>query len=283
MRNGMRTRSVRETARDRRLLAEDAGFGAFSPTSALAGMLVAYALFAILLGVAVAIAGAAGATTDLSGNWEQLGTGAGLVVAGLLFVSWLFGGYVAGRMARRRGVVHGLVAAILGVVVVAGVAALVRASAGTTTVADNLRSLGLPTTLHEYGNAATVTGLAALAAIVAGSLLGGALGERWHGRLVARAADPTVGAQAEAARQAQAARVRADEALARSAARTRTDLERGGDDRVVVPVDGNGHRHRGRNGHRDGDGEVDRAPAERDVVADREVAPDTIVGGRRRA
>jgi hypothetical protein len=63
--------------------------------------------------------------------------------------------------------------------------------------------------------------------VVVGSLLGGALGERWHARLFARAADPTVGAQAEAARQAESARTQANLALARSEGRLRAhELER---------------------------------------------------------
>lgn len=224
----MRTKTVwRETGQERRELAADAGYGAFSVTSAAAGMLVAYGAFAVLVGLAAAIVGAAGYNTDLSTNWERLGTTGGLIVAGLLLLAYLFGGYVAGRMARRNGLAHGLGVAVLGLVVVGAVAALARSSAASDTVASNLRSLGLPTTVHEYGQAATVAGIASLAALVAGSLVGGALGERWHGRLQARAADPTVGAQAEAARRAARARTRATEALARSEGRVRAhELER---------------------------------------------------------
>jgi hypothetical protein len=218
---------LRETARDRRELAADAGYGGFSVTSALAGVLVAYGAFAILVGLAAAIVGAAGSTTDLNTDWERLGTVGGLVVAGLLLVSYLFGGYVAGRMARRNGLVHGLSVAVLGLVVVGVVAALARNSAATDNAAANLRSLGIPTTASEYGHAATVAGVASLIALFVGSLVGGLLGERWHGRLLARAADPTVGAQAAAAREAEEARTRANLSLARSEGRVRAhELER---------------------------------------------------------
>ena len=221
------TKRFRETGRERRELAADAGYGAFSVTSAAAGTLVAYGAFAILLGIAAAIVGSVGYDTDLSTDWERLGTTGGIAVAGLLLLSYLFGGYVAGRMARRNGPAHGLGVAVLGLVVVGAVAALVRSSADTSVVADNLRSLGLPTTLHEYGQAATVAGVASIVALFVGSLVGGALGERWHGRLMARAADPTVGAQAAAARDAELARTRANLALARSEGRVRAhELER---------------------------------------------------------
>lgn len=225
--SGRKMRGRLESGRDRRDLAVDAGFGGFSLSSVLAGVLVAYGAFAILAGLAAALVAAIGNDTDLTTDWERLGTTGGLVVAGLLFVSYLFGGYVAGRMARRNGLVHGLGVLVLGVVVVGVVAALVRSSSTTDTIAANLRSLGIPTTANEYGQAGTVAGIASLVAIVAGSLLGGVLGERWHGRLLARAADPTVGAQAAAARDAEEARTRANVALARSEGRVRAqEIER---------------------------------------------------------
>lgn len=222
-----RSETQRETARERRELAADAGFGGFSVTSVLAGVLVAYGAFAILAGLAAAALDAFGDDTDLTTNWEALGTTGGIVVAGLLFLAYLFGGYVAGRMARRNGVAHGAGVLLLGIVVVAAVAALARSSADPDAIASNLRSLGIPTTADEWGQAGTVAGIASLIAVVAGSLLGGALGERWHARLFARAADPTVGAQADAARQAEQARTEANLALARSEGRVRAhELER---------------------------------------------------------
>lgn len=218
---------MRETGRERRELAEDAGFGPFSVTSVLAGVLVAYGAFAILVGLAAAVVGATDDDIDLTGDWERLGTNGGLVVAVLLLLSYLFGGYVAGRMARRNGLAHGAGVLVLGVVIVAAVAALARSSGGVDAIADNLRSLGLPTTADEYGQAGTVAGIASLIALVVGSLLGGALGERWHARLFARAVDPNVGAQAAAARQAEEARTQANLALARSEGRVRAhELER---------------------------------------------------------
>jgi hypothetical protein len=214
----------------------------------LAGVLVAYGAFAILAGLAASVLGAVGDDTDLSGGWEQLGTTGGLVVAGLLFLSYLLGGYVAGRMARRNGVAHGLGVLLLGLVIVGVVAALVRSSGGADTIAENLRALGIPTTADEYGDAGTVAGIASLIALVAGSLLGGALGERWHARLFARAIDPNVGAQAAAAREAEEARTRANQTLARSEGRARAhEIERDRDRERVLAYDRD-----------DGTGDVDR-------------------------
>jgi len=232
----VRARTMRETGRERRELAEDAGFGGFSITSVLAGVLVAYGAFAILAGLAAAALDAFGSDTNLTSDWETLGTTGGIVVAALLFLAYLFGGYVAGRMARRNGVAHGAGVLLLGIVVVAAVAALARSSADPDAIATNLRSLGIPTTADEWGQAGTVAGIASLIAVVVGSLLGGALGERWHARLFARAIDPNVGAQAAAARQAEQARTEANLALARSEGRARAhELERDRDrDRTMA-------------------------------------------------
>src|SRR5437868_12058094 len=146
-----RARGLLETGRDRRALAADAGFGSLSVGSVLAGVLVAYGAFAVLIGIAAAIVDAVNYQTDIvNTDYEQLGIVGGLIVAGILLVSYLFGGYVAGRMARRSGVLNGLLVAVLGLVIAGAVAALVRAS-DASTINTNLRSLGVPTTADEYG------------------------------------------------------------------------------------------------------------------------------------
>ena len=218
----MSRRNSVETGRDRRALAADAGFGAVSLPSILAGVLVAYGAFAILAALGAAIVNAIGVETDvISTDYEELSIAGGLITAAILFLSYLFGGYVAGRMARRSGVVQGILVAVLGLIVVAVVAALASQAADTDEIVGNLRDLGVPTTADEYGQAFTVAGLAALAGIVLGGLVGGLLGERWHGRLLARAVDPNVGTEAEARLRAQQDMARAEEERTRSFERAR--------------------------------------------------------------
>ena len=218
----MSRRTMMETGRDRRALAADAGFGSISLPSIMAGVLVAYGAFAILAGIGAAIVDAIGVDTDvISTDYEELSIAGGLITAAILFLSYLFGGYVAGRMARRSGVVQGILVAVLGLVVVAVVAALVNQAGGTDDVVGNLRDLGVPTTADEYGQAFSVAGLAALAAIILGGLLGGILGERWHGRLLARAVDPNVGTEAQVRTRAQEDMARAEEERTRSFERAR--------------------------------------------------------------
>ncbi len=251
-----RNRGLWESGQDRRALAADAGFGSVSIGSVLAGVLVAYGAFAVLVGIAAAILDAVNYETDIvSTDYEQLGIVGGLVVAGILLASYLFGGYVAGRMARRAGLLNGLLVAVLGLALAGGVAALVRAS-DAETINTSLRSLGVPTTTEEYGQAFTVAGIASLAAILFGSLLGGSLGERWHGKLLARAANPAVGTEAEARRRAAADMAKAEEerTLAFDRARTSNPARARRVDREALSA----ADKRVLEDDRDGDGDRDR-------------------------
>lgn len=188
-----------ETRGDRAVLAQHAGLGRISLASVLAGALVAYGAFAVLLAITAAVAESVGLDTDLSTNeWRRLGTAGGAVVAGVLLVCYLFGGYVAGRMARRAGATNGLMVFVLGVVVAAGVAGLVNVFTDGDEILRNLRNVGVPTSGDEWRDLGTVAGIGSLLAMLVGSVVGGALGERWHTKLLALAADPNVGPEAEA-------------------------------------------------------------------------------------
>ena len=116
-----------EGRRDRLVLARDAGLGRASVLSALAGTMVAYGTTVVLLALVSGIA----ARSSSDGNslttydWRRIGIGAAIAVAVVLLVSYLFGGYVAGRMARRAGSVNGFLVFVLGLVVVAVAAAIV--------------------------------------------------------------------------------------------------------------------------------------------------------------
>ncbi len=199
----MESRSSVETGRDRRALVADAGFRRLSFVSALAGVLCAYGTFAVAAGLAVGVVEATGASFDVRSEWRELSAGAAVVVAALLLVSYLLGGYVAGRMARRAGVLHGAAVLVLGLVAVGVVAAVARELGATTAATATLRDLGAPTTASEWGDLPTLAGIASVIAMAVGSLAGGLLGERWHARLLERAVDPRFGVEAEARRDAE--------------------------------------------------------------------------------
>lgn len=184
-----------ETRRDRKAFAHDAGMGGVSLWSVLAGVFAAYGLFAVLAAITAGVLSAVGVDTAAftSNDWRRLGISGAIVAALVLFVSYFFGGYVAGRMARRAGAVNGTLVFVLAVLVAIAAGTAVATQADTDSVMGNLRSLGVPTSGSEYGALGTVAGLASLLAMLVGSILGGLSGERWHGKLARRAHDPGVG------------------------------------------------------------------------------------------
>jgi hypothetical protein len=177
-----------ESPQHRASLAREAGLSRLSFPSILAGVLVAYGAFAVLAALVGTVAAAIGLNTDLNRNdWATLGVGSAIAIALVLLMAYLFGGYVAGRMARRAGLLNGLAVFLLALLLVAVVGAVAASQADAETIGSNLRSLGIPTTSSEWGKAGTVAGIGSLAAMLLGALLGGVLGERWHSKLTRRA------------------------------------------------------------------------------------------------
>jgi hypothetical protein len=178
-----------ESPRDRKRLARRAGLGRLSFISALAGVLVAYGAFAVLAALVGTLAVAIGLDTELAGNdWTSLGMGSAVTVTVVAFVAYLFGGYVAGRMARRAGLVNGLAVFVLAVLLAVVVGAIAASQTDTEAVQANLRSLGLPITAAEWARIGTVAGIGTLVGMLGGAGIGGVVGERWHGELVRWAA-----------------------------------------------------------------------------------------------
>ena len=236
-----------ENRADRASLARDAGLGQVSLVSVLAGTLVAYGAFAVLLAIAAAVAKSVGVDTDLTTNeWERLGTVGGIIVAGVLLLCYLLGGYVAGRMARRAGATNGFMVFVLSLVVAVGVTVLVNVFTDGADILRNLRNVGVPTSSDEWGDVGTVAGIGSLLAMLVGAVLGGSLGERWHGKLLTRALDPTVGPAAEARDAETDARERAAEEERRTARTTRAPAVVASRDREEADRDWDRDRDRDR-------------------------------------
>ncbi len=206
----MRTKAV-ETGRDRKRFARAAGMGQVSLISVLAGTLVAFASFAILLAIVAGVLSAVGIDTeDLTSNdYRELGIGAAVVAGLVLFLSYFFGGYISGRLARRAGALNGGLVLVVALLIGAVVALVVGTQGDTEALARDLRVIGVPTSGEDYASVATIAGIVALVAMLAGSVLGGLTGERWHGKLTSRAFSPDVGPEA-AARQEIEAQQRTD-------------------------------------------------------------------------
>jgi hypothetical protein len=204
--------------RERLELVREAGWNRVSWVSVVAGVLVAVGTFVLCIGVAAAVLQPIGITAQsLSDNdWERLGLAVGLAAAIGLLGAFGFGGYVAGRMARRAGLRHGVRVFVVGLVMLSVAAAIAQFEGGLSAIRDQVESLGAPTGDSTWTGVATISGAVALAGMLLGSLLGGMHGERWHQRLVTRALDPNIGPDAELRAEVEAQRKAAAKAMARA-------------------------------------------------------------------
>ncbi|SDP04627.1 hypothetical protein SAMN05660199_03098 [Klenkia soli] len=174
--------------------AQRARYGGLHMGSAFFGWMSAVGIAVILLailsaaGLAFGLYSTLGTAQDAADQADSgIGLGAAIALLVVLFIAYLAGGYVAGRMARFNGTKQGLGVWLWGVIVTV-LAALAGLVLGTQyNVFDQLNLPALPV---ESGTA-TTAGLIALGAVLVvtllGAMLGGKLGSHYH-RKVDRAA-----------------------------------------------------------------------------------------------
>ena len=100
----------------------------------------------------------------------------------LLFVGYLYGGFVAGRLAGagRIGRAGGLLVFVAGIALAVLVGVALSGwtdGAQADEVARALRTFGIPGSTHEWRQIGTATGLCSLLGMFFGSLIGGWLAE----------------------------------------------------------------------------------------------------------
>jgi hypothetical protein len=122
-------------------------------------------------------------TDEAAQQAKTVGLAGGIALLVVLFLAYLAGGYVAGRMARFDGPRQGLAVWIIGLVVV-----VVLAAAGWILGSQYnvLKNLNLPRIPVDEGTATTagiITLVAILVVTLVGAVLGGALGTRFHRRI----------------------------------------------------------------------------------------------------
>ncbi|SHG40685.1 hypothetical protein [Geodermatophilus nigrescens] len=179
---------TRGAARDA-VAAQRDRFGGIKWGAAFFGWLSANGLAVLLValvsaaGVGLGLAQGLDIVDEATEQAAGIGLGGAVAVVVVLFLAYLAGGYVAGRMARFDGPRQGLAVWLVGLVVV-----LLLAVAGAVLGAQYnvLQQLDLPRIPVDEGTA-TTAGLVTLAAILVatlvGALLGGALGTRYHRRV----------------------------------------------------------------------------------------------------
>jgi hypothetical protein len=161
-------------------------FGGIKWGAAFFGWLSANGLAVILVallsaaGVALGLASGLDTADEAADRADTLGIGGGIAILVVLFLAYLAGGYVAGRMARFDGARQGIAVWLIGLIVV-----LLLAAAGVLLGAQYnvLEQLNLPRIPIDEGTATTagvITLVAILLVTFLGALLGGKLGERYH-------------------------------------------------------------------------------------------------------
>jgi MFS family permease len=181
-------RATRGAARDA-VAAQRARFGGIKWGAAFFGWLSANGLAVILVsllsaaGVALGLANGVDTADEAARQADTVGMGGAIAVLVVLFLAYLAGGYVAGRMARFDGARQGLATWLIGLIVV-----LLLAVAGAVLGAQYnvLQQLNLPRIPIDEGTA-TTGGIIALVAVLLvtllGAVLGGKLGTRYHRRI----------------------------------------------------------------------------------------------------
>jgi hypothetical protein len=181
--------ATRGAARDA-VAAQRDRFGGIKWGAAFFGWLSANGLAVVLVallsaaGVGLSLAQGVDSVADVPADTgDVLGVAGGVALLVVLFLAYLAGGYVAGRMARFDGARQGLAVWLIGLLVV-----VLLAVAGVALGAEFnvLQQLDLPRIPIDEGTATTtavVTLAAVLVATLAGALLGGTLGTRYHRRV----------------------------------------------------------------------------------------------------
>ncbi|WP_246078764.1 hypothetical protein [Modestobacter excelsi] len=182
-----RHRGLGRTDRQQVVAAQQARFGGISWGAAFFGWLSANGMAVILIAL-LSAGGLAFGLSDAVSSVDQaadsaasgIGLGAGIALLVVLFLAYLAGGYVAGRMARFDGVKQGVAVWVIGLVVV-----LLLALAGVFFGSEyNVFSdLDLPRIPVDEGSATTAGIIALVAVLLAtlvGAVLGGVLGARYH-------------------------------------------------------------------------------------------------------
>jgi hypothetical protein len=174
--------------RDELLAAERAEFGGMKFGSAFFGWLTAAGLGVLLTALVAAIGTALGLSAEDVGDGvarvTTLGIAGAVAAAVIVFIAYLAGGYVAGRMARFSGAAQGFAVwlwAIIAAVVAAGLAWLLGARFDFLGNLDAFPRIPIRTDEVTLPGIITAVVLAAIPLVAA--VLGGMAGMRYHRRV----------------------------------------------------------------------------------------------------
>src|SRR5688572_30322420 len=169
---------------------EKDAFGGMKFGSCFFGWLTASGTAVLLAAVVTGVGAALGLSRDVEAattsatQTESIGLVGGILLVAIIFVAYLAGGYVAGRMARFNGLKQGL-----GVWLWAVIMAILAAVAGWLVderfdVLAQLNSFPrIPLNEGTLTTAGVIAAVCVVAASLIGALLGGLAGMRYHRRV----------------------------------------------------------------------------------------------------
>ena len=149
---------------------------------------LAVLLLAILSAAGVAlglsqVASADQAAQEATAQADTIGIGGGIALLVVLFLAYLAGGYVAGRMARFDGLKQGLAVWVIGLLVIVLLAVAGAVLGSQYNVLSRLNLPSIPISGDTATTAGIIAGIAALVVTLLGAILGGKLGERYHRKI----------------------------------------------------------------------------------------------------
>lgn len=159
--------------------------GGISGGAILTGVVVALGSMFLLSALIGGILAAIGTTEAEIATGEAIdaGIGAGIAFAVAQLLSYMWGGYTAGRMGRGAGIANGILVPLVAILV-AGLTAVVVASLGATANVNlPFTDARLPLENDYLVSWGIGIGIASLIAMFVGGAIGGTLGTRWHTKL----------------------------------------------------------------------------------------------------
>jgi hypothetical protein len=156
---------------------------AFGPI--LTGVVVAFGsmfLLSAIIGGVLASLGLIESNVS-SGEAIDAGIGAGIALVIAQFLSYLWGGYTAGRMARGSGIANGLLVPLTALIVAVIVGGIATGLGAETNLNLPFTTNQLPLENNNLVNWGIGIGIASLVAMFLGGALGGGMGARWHTKL----------------------------------------------------------------------------------------------------
>jgi hypothetical protein len=172
--------------------AQHARYGGIKWGAAFFGWLSANGLAVLLLAILSAAGVAFGlsqvssadqATQEATAQADTIGITGGIALLVVLFLAYLAGGYVAGRMARFDGLKQGLAVWIIGLLVVVLLAVAGAVLGAQYNVLSQLNLPSIPISGDALTTGGIIAGIAALVITLVGAVLGGKLGERYHRKI----------------------------------------------------------------------------------------------------